>query len=81
MEACAENGKKLLVLDRPNPNGDYVAGAILKPEFKSFVGMNPIPIVHGCTVGELALMTNGEGWLKDGKKCELEIIKVKKLPA
>ncbi len=77
MEACAENGKKLLVLDRPNPNGDYVAGAILKPEFKSFVGMNPLPVVHGCTVGELALMTNGEGWLEGGKKCELEIIKVK----
>ncbi|HBL73984.1 MAG: hypothetical protein A2W90_12315 [Bacteroidetes bacterium GWF2_42_66] len=77
MEACAENGKKLLVLDRPNPNGDYVAGAILKPEFKSFVGMHPIPVVHGCTVGELALMINGEGWLEGGKKCKLEIIKVK----
>ncbi len=77
MEACAENGKKLLVLDRPNPNGDYVAGAILKPEFKSFVGMHPIPVVHGCTVGELALMINGEGWLDGGKRCNLEVIKVK----
>ena len=77
MEACAENGKKLLVLDRPNPNGDYVAGAILKPEFKSFVGMHPIPVVHGCTVGELALMINGEGWLEGGKRCELEVVKVK----
>jgi uncharacterized protein YbbC (DUF1343 family) len=77
MEACAENGKKLLVLDRPNPNGDYCDGPILKPAFRSFVGMDPIPVVHGCTVGELAQMINGEGWLKNGVKCELQVIPVK----
>ncbi|MCK9413786.1 MAG: DUF1343 domain-containing protein [Prolixibacteraceae bacterium] len=77
MEACAENGKKLLVLDRPNPNGDYCAGPVLKPAFKSGVGVDPIPVVHGCTVGELAKMINGEGWLKNGLKCNLEVIPVK----
>ena len=60
MEACAENNIPLIILDRPNPNGDYVDGPVLKPELKSFVGMHPIPIVHGCTVGELALMINGD---------------------
>jgi len=77
MEACAENGKKVLILDRPNPNGHYVDGPVLEPEFKSFVGMHPIPIVHGMTVGELASMINEEGWLEGGVKCELEIIPVK----
>jgi uncharacterized protein YbbC (DUF1343 family) len=77
MEACAENGKKLIVLDRPNPNGSYVDGPILQPELKSFVGMHPIPITHGMTIGEYALMINGEGWLEGGVKCELEIIKMK----
>jgi uncharacterized protein YbbC (DUF1343 family) len=77
MEACAENGKKMLILDRPNPNGDYCDGPILKPMFKSGVGVDPIPVVHGCTVGELARMINGEGWLKNGLKCEIEIIPVK----
>lgn len=77
MEACAENGKKLIVLDRPNPNGSYVDGPILEPELKSFVGMHPIPITHGMTIGEYALMINGEGWLEGGIKCELEIIKMK----
>jgi uncharacterized protein YbbC (DUF1343 family) len=77
MEACAENSKKLVVLDRPNPNGDYVDGPVLKPEFKSFVGMHPIPIVHGLTIGELATMINEEGWLSAGKKCELEVLKIK----
>lgn len=76
MEACAENGKMLLVLDRPNPNGDYCAGPILKPAFRSFVGMDPIPVVHGCTVGEMAQMVNGEGWLKNGVKCELKVVPV-----
>jgi uncharacterized protein YbbC (DUF1343 family) len=76
MEACAENKKKLVVLDRPNPNGHYVDGPLLLPEQKSFVGMHPIPIVHGLTVGELALMINGEGWLGPGKKCELEVIQM-----
>ncbi len=74
MEACAENGKKLLVLDRPNPNGHYFDGPVLKPQFKSFVGMHPIPVVHGLTVGELARMINGEGWLTGGAKCELEVV-------
>jgi len=77
MEACAENGIPLLILDRPNPNGDYIAGPIRKPEFKSFVGMDPIPIVHGVTVAELAKMINGEKWLKDGVQCDLTIVKVK----
>lgn len=77
MEACAENDKKMLILDRPNPNGHYVDGPILEPEYKSFVGMHPIPVVHGLTVGELALMINGEKWLKGGGVCEVEIIEVK----
>lgn len=76
MEACAENNKKMLVLDRPNPNGHYVAGPMLDPRLKSFVGMHPIPIVHGLTVGELAQMINAEKWLKGGKTCDLTIIKV-----
>ncbi len=77
MEACAEESVKMLVLDRPNPNGDYFDGPILKEEFKSFVGMHPIPVVHGLTVGELANMIIGEGWLKDGVKCDLQVIKMK----
>ena len=77
MEACAENSKPLLVLDRPNPNGDYCDGPILKQPFKSGVGVDPVPVVHGCTVGELARMINGEGWLKGGIKCNLTIISVK----
>ncbi len=77
MEACAEQNKKLIVLDRPNPNGSYVDGPVLEPALKSFVGMHPIPIVHGLTVGELAQMINGEGWLAGKRKCELEIIKLK----
>ncbi len=77
MEACAKHNIPFIVLDRPNPNGDYFDGPVLKPEFKSFVGMHPIPVVHGLTVGELALMINGEGWLKDKLKCDLTVIKVK----
>ncbi|MEM1137906.1 MAG: DUF1343 domain-containing protein, partial [Bacteroidota bacterium] len=76
MEACAENGKEMLVLDRPNPNGDYIAGPIREEGFSSFVGMHPIPIVHGLTVGELAQMINGEGWLEGSKKCKLTVIPV-----
>jgi uncharacterized protein YbbC (DUF1343 family) len=76
MEACGENHKKLVILDRPNPNGDYTAGPVLKPAFKSFVGLDPIPVVHGCTIGELALMINGEKWLNNGIQTELEIIRV-----
>jgi uncharacterized protein YbbC (DUF1343 family) len=77
MEACKENGIKLMVLDRPNPNGDYVAGPVLDPEFRSFVGMHPIPVVHGCTVGELAGMINNEFMGESGKRCELTVIPVK----
>ncbi|QHT71608.1 DUF1343 domain-containing protein [Rhodocytophaga rosea] len=77
MEACAENAKQVIVLDRPNPNGHYIDGPILKPAFKSFVGMHPIPIVHGLTVGELAQMINGEKWLAGGKSCNLKVIPVK----
>jgi len=77
MEACAENGRKLIVLDRPNPNGNYIDGPVLKPEFKSFVGMHPIPIVHGLTVGEFAQMINGEGWLGKRITCSLDVIPVK----
>lgn len=72
MEACAENKKKIIVLDRPNPNGFFVDGPVLKEECKSFVGMHPIPLVHGLTVGELALMINGESWLKSKKNSDLK---------
>lgn len=77
MEACAENKIPFMVLDRPNPNGHYVDGPVLDMKFQSFVGMHPIPIVHGLTVGELAKMINGEGWLKDGIQCELTVIPCK----
>lgn len=76
MEACAKNSKQLIVLDRPNPLGDYIDGPVRQEKFKSFVGMHPIPIVHGLTVGELARMINGEKWLEGGKKCNLVVIKV-----
>ena len=74
MEACAENGISMLVLDRPNPNGHYVDGPILKKEFSSFVGLHEVPVVHGMTVGEYAKMVNGEGWLKNGVQCDLTVI-------
>jgi uncharacterized protein YbbC (DUF1343 family) len=77
MEACAENNKKLIVFDRPNPNGGYVDGPILQKELKSFVGMHPVPITHGMTIGEYAQMINGEGWLEGGRKCTLEVVKLK----
>ncbi len=77
MEACAENHKKLVILDRPNPNGQYFDGPVRKPSFKSFIGMHPIPVVHGLTVGELAQMINGEGWLANKAKCNLQVIPVK----
>lgn len=76
MEACAENNKTLVVFDRPNPNGDYVAGPVLKPGFESFVGMHPIALVHGCTVGELAQMINGEKWLETERMCEISVVPV-----
>lgn len=75
MEACAENGKPLLVLDRPNPN-DFVDGPLCKKGFRSFVGMHAIPVLHGLTVGELAQMINGEGWLDGGRKCALQVLPV-----
>ncbi len=74
MEACAENKKELIVLDRPNPNGWYVDGPVLKKEFQSFVGVDPIPVVHGLTIGEYAQMVNGEKWLPEGAQCNLKII-------
>jgi len=74
MEACAENGVPLLVLDRPNPNGACVDGPIRETEYTSFVGMHPIPVVYGLTIGELAGMINGEGWLSEGISCELQVI-------
>lgn len=74
MEACAENKVKLIVLDRPNPNGDYVDGPVLDTNFRSFVGMHPVPTVHGMTIGEYAQMINGEGWLPGELKCDLEVI-------
>jgi uncharacterized protein YbbC (DUF1343 family) len=76
MEACYENNKELLILDRPNPNGYLVDGPILDMQFKSGIGMFPIPIAHGLTVGEFAQMANGEGWLTNKVQCKLKIIKV-----
>jgi uncharacterized protein YbbC (DUF1343 family) len=77
MEACAENNVSFMVLDRPNPNGFYMAGPVLDTCFRSFVGMHPIPMIHGMTVGELAHMINGLGWLKDSVKCSLKVIRCK----
>ena len=74
MEACAENNIQLLVLDRPNPNGGIVDGPILESEFTSFVGMHPIPMLHGMTIGEYAKMINGEKWLKNDIQCKLTVI-------
>lgn len=71
MESCARYDVEVLVLDRPNPNGYYVDGPVLKNEYRSFVGLHAIPIVHGMTMAEYALMVNGEGWLPDGMKCRL----------
>ena len=73
MEACAEKNIPLLVLDRPNPNGHYADGPILDTAYTSFVGMHPIPIVHGLTIGEYAQMINGEYWLKDSIHCDLVV--------
>ncbi|AWI25542.1 DUF1343 domain-containing protein [Flavobacterium pallidum] len=74
MEACAENNIPVVVLDRPNPNGGIVDGPVLEPEFSSFVGMHPIPVMHGMTIGEYAQMINGEKWLKNGVQCDLKIV-------
>ena len=74
MEAAAENGISVIVLDRPNPNGFYVDGPVLEPQNKSFVGMHCVPIVYGLTIGEYALMVNGERWLSDSLQCDLTVI-------
>jgi len=76
MEACAENNIELMILDRPNPNGSYVDGPVLDTAYRSFVGMNSVPIVYGLTIAEYALMLNGEGWLKNHAECKLKIIKL-----
>ena len=72
MEACAENNKELIVLDRPNPNANYVDGPVLDTNFRSFVGMHPIPIIYGMTIGEMANMIQGERWI--AQKVDLKII-------
>lgn len=74
MEACAENNIPLLVLDRPNPNGFIIDGPILEKEFSSFVGMHPVPVLYGMTIGEYAQMINGEKWLKEEVQCNLQVI-------
>ena len=76
MEACYENGKELLILDRPNPNGYLIDGPVLDMKYKSGIGMFPIPMSHGLTVGEFAQMANGEGWLTNKVKCNIKIIPV-----
>ncbi|MFH1000078.1 MAG: DUF1343 domain-containing protein [Bacteroidota bacterium] len=76
MEACAENNIPLLILDRPNPNAHYIDGPVLENEFKSFVGLLPIPVVYGMTLGEMALMINGEKWLNNGIRCDVNVIPV-----
>ena len=76
MEACAEQGIPLIVLDRPNPNNHYIDGPVLNLKHQSFVGMHPVPIVYGMTIGEYAKMINGEGWLKGGIRCKLDVIPI-----
>ncbi|RYG06288.1 MAG: DUF1343 domain-containing protein [Chitinophagaceae bacterium] len=76
MEACAENGKELLIFDRPNPNGYFVDGPVMDMSVKSGIGMFPIPITHGMTIGELAYMYNGEGWLPNKIRCKIKVIRV-----
>jgi uncharacterized protein YbbC (DUF1343 family) len=77
MEACSEKGITVMVLDRPNPNGHYVDGPMLEPKYSSFLGMHPVPLVYGLTIGEYANMMNQEGWLDKGVKCPLTVIPVK----
>ena len=77
MEACAEAGIPVIVLDRPNPNGHYIDGPTLQIEYKSFVGMHSVPLVYGMTIGEYATMINGENWLKTNNKCDLTVIPLK----
>ncbi len=77
MEACAEAKIPVLILDRPNPNGHYIDGPVLEPEHSSFVGMHPVPVVHGMTIGEYAQMINGQDWLNNNIKADIKVIKVK----
>jgi uncharacterized protein YbbC (DUF1343 family) len=77
MEACAENNKPLIILDRPNPNGFYIDGPVMTDAYKSFLGLHNVPIVYGMTCGEYAQMVNGEAWLKNKLTCKLEIIPLK----
>lgn len=77
MQACAEAGIPLIVLDRPNPNAFYVDGPVLEPAFRSFVGLHPVPVVYGLTIGEYSMMVNGENWLENGKMCKLTVIPLK----
>lgn len=77
MEACAELGKQVIVLDRPNPNGHYIDGPVLEMKYTSFVGMHPVPVVYGMSIGEYAKMINGEKWLKNKAQCELVVVPCK----
>ena len=77
MEACAEQGITLIILDRPNPNGFYVDGPVLDTAYRSFVGLHPVPLVHGMTIGEYAQMINGEKWLRNGIQCSIKVIPCK----
>lgn len=77
MEACATSGTPLMIFDRPNPNGFYVDGPVLDTAYRSFVGMDPVPVVYGMTPGEYALMLNGEGWLRGGVTCDVQVVKCK----
>jgi uncharacterized protein YbbC (DUF1343 family) len=74
MEACAENGIPVIVLDRPNPNGHYIDGPVLESKHSSFLGKHPVPVVYGMTIGEYGQMINGEKWLKNGIKCDLQVV-------
>jgi uncharacterized protein YbbC (DUF1343 family) len=76
MEACAEVGISVIILDRPNPNGHYIDGPVLELEYKSFVGMHKVPVVYGMTIGEYGQMINGEKWLKNGVQCDLKVISI-----
>lgn len=77
MEACAENSKELIILDRPNPNGFYIDGPVMTDKYKSFLGMHNVPIVYGMTCGEYAQMVNGEGWMKNKSQCKLSVVPLK----
>ena len=77
MEACSENGIPLIILDRPNPNTHFTDGPVLEDDCKSFVGMHPVPIVPGMTIGEYAKMINGEKWLADKIQCDLTVIPIR----